>query len=832
MKKLLFTFYLVFVISTCLLSQTITGLVYSNENIPIPFAHIYVKNIGLGTTSDEQGKYNLKLQEGSYEIIISSLGYKPITFPVVVYSKKDLNKNFWLEPSLIELEQGEIKANRRDPAYEIIQNAIKAKKTNFKQVQSSKCDVYIKAKEVISEKEKKKREQEADQEKVEAEREGKDKVDVDPAKAKEMEIMKLAYSMNMVEIKLERHYQYPNNIKEIRQAYEKYGYIDGLFYLSTAEAEFNFYQNLLQIDRLNVSSLISPLNATSIISYKFKLEKTYFEFDKLIYHIKVTPRKQGEATFDGYIDIIEGSFAIRKIDLSLHKGGLLFYDDFRVQQEYELVNDSIWLESRQEFDYKTKSGNKNFTGKTTVKYSNYEIGVDFPKRYFKNELAVTSKEAYERDSTYWKETRPEPLSIDEQRIIFIKDSIYAAHNKKEYLDSLDKKYNRVTWGDVLLWGIGNYNRAKNRHIWIGSLPSLINFFNIGGTRIGPNLMYYKKFENEHILNSYCTAQMGIRNLDVKGNVYVNYFYNPFKHSSFSFRGGKSFSIVQANESIVGFMDRSNYVESTHGEIGHRTELFNGFFVDLNLLYEENKPIDNYEFGEISEYFVGNNTPRSFEPYQQLQCDVKLQYTPFQKFMTEPKRKIILGSDWPTFTLFYKKGVPTILGSDINFDYLEFSIKQSFRISTIGTSTYKFATGKFLNTSSMRYENHKIFPRSDKWFFSTPMQNQLQEETFITDDLYFEAHYVHHFNGAIVNNIPLLKKLRIYTLGGINYTWITENNYHYIDMYFGIEKSFRIQRQLFRLGVYLVFGGSNNHFQNPNPQFNINSYDIGDGTREY
>lgn len=830
--KNLFPLILLIFFAKSIIGQSLSGYVYSDENIPLPFAHIYVKNIGTGTTTDAQGKFNLKLQEGSYEIVISSLGYKSIAIPIIVYNK-DIRKDFWLEPSMIELEQVVIKAKRKDPAYEIIQSAIKAKKDNYKQIQSSKCDVYIKAKEVISDKEKKKREKEAEQEKIEAEREGKDNPEIDPAKQKEMEIMKLAYSMNMVEIKLERNYQYPNNIKEIRQAYEKYGYTRGLFFLTTTDAEFNFYQNLLQVDKLNLTPLISPLNTTSVLAYKFKLEEIYFENSHQIYHIKVTPRKKGNATFEGYIDIIEGSFAIRKVDLWLEKGGLLFYDYFRVQQEYMLVNDSVWVESNQEFDYVTKTNNRDFTGKTIVKYSNYSLDVDFPKRYFKNEVAVTTKDAYEKDSTYWEGARPEPLSIDERKIIFIKDSIHAAHNKKEYLDSLDKKYNKVTWGDVFLWGIGNYNREKKRHIWIGSIPSLVNFFTIGGTRIGPNLMYQKTFPNEKKLFLYSTSQIGIRNKDIKGQLYTQYYYNPFKQSSFHLRGGKSFSFVQASESIVGVMDKSNYVESIYGEIGHRTEIFNGFVLNLEILYEENHSIDSYEFSDFSNYIVGtNNTPRVFEPYQQFQCNISLYYTPFQKYMTEPKRKIILGSDWPTFSMHYKKGVPKLFCSDINFDFLEFSIRQSFRLGTMGTSTYKISSGKFLNTKEMKYENYKIFPRGDKWFFSTPMQNQLQEETFVTTDLYFEAHYVHHFNGALTNNVPLFKKLRIYTLSGFNYTWISENNYHYIDMYVGIEKSFRIQRQLFRFGIYFVYGGSNNQFQRPNPQFNINSYDIGDGTREY
>ena len=58
---------------------------------------------------------------------------------------------------------------KRDPAYEIIQDAIKEKDRWKKQFNSSTSEVYIKAKEVISEKEKKRRKKLKEQEKIEKE---------------------------------------------------------------------------------------------------------------------------------------------------------------------------------------------------------------------------------------------------------------------------------------------------------------------------------------------------------------------------------------------------------------------------------------------------------------------------------------------------------------------------------------------------------------------------------------------------------------------------------------------------------------------------------------
>ena len=78
------------------IGQSVRGYVYSHENIPIPYAHVYVKFTDIGTTTDEQGKYFLQLEEGDYELVFSSLGYETKTVPTVV-KKLDVVKNVWIK---------------------------------------------------------------------------------------------------------------------------------------------------------------------------------------------------------------------------------------------------------------------------------------------------------------------------------------------------------------------------------------------------------------------------------------------------------------------------------------------------------------------------------------------------------------------------------------------------------------------------------------------------------------------------------------------------------------------------------------------------------------
>ena len=74
MKTLLVSL-LTLTISVCTLAQqTITGSIKNSENYPIPLATIQVLNTNKGAISDENGEFQLALQDGVYELEIKVFG--------------------------------------------------------------------------------------------------------------------------------------------------------------------------------------------------------------------------------------------------------------------------------------------------------------------------------------------------------------------------------------------------------------------------------------------------------------------------------------------------------------------------------------------------------------------------------------------------------------------------------------------------------------------------------------------------------------------------------------------------------------------------------------
>lgn len=74
---------------------TVTGLVLDKEyqDEPMAFANVTVKGTIKGTSTNENGKFTLSLDPGSYTIVIGFLGYKTLEFPITLKANEKKKSN-------------------------------------------------------------------------------------------------------------------------------------------------------------------------------------------------------------------------------------------------------------------------------------------------------------------------------------------------------------------------------------------------------------------------------------------------------------------------------------------------------------------------------------------------------------------------------------------------------------------------------------------------------------------------------------------------------------------------------------------------------------------
>ena len=805
----LFIFFIFSATAFCQ-APLLSGKITNGKQEPLAFVTVQVKEQKLGAVTKEDGTYSLELEEGKYDLVITMIGYKTQIITIII-RKAGLQQNIILEAAdATSLSEVTVKGKTKDRAEEFIRNVIRNKEVIENAAGSYSCKVYIRA-----------LQEDSMAFKTPKKITGNDSL-IKMAQAN-AELDRMA----MAEIVLQSDYDLAKHIKEERTGVTKRGNSQNLFFLSTTEGDFNFYNNLVSIPAISQTPFLSPLSYSGLLAYRFKTLKTETVNGKKVYTISIKPRQLSNATVEGEVRIADSSWVLLHTKLRLPKYHLAEYDFFEVEQQYSFVNNTAWMITRQQFIYNAVSGKKKSSGRTIVTYNNFELNKRFDKKHFGTEISSAAQEAYERDSSFWKTNRTEPLTEKEVRFIHYKDSIYQARHTLAYLDSMDKVTNRVTWQKILYKGQVLNDHVKRRTWNLPPLLELYQPFQFGGTRIQPSFRYSKTWPSRKNLSLFTDISYGLRNKDINGSLRLYRMYNPFNRGIYSIRLEKNFAYIFSGDAWINMVKRSNiYLDQKIG-VGHSFEIANGLFLFSDVDVAFRRSVSNYKTNDRVDSLFGdlldNNQAVAFDPYNAVYGNLRLEYTPNQRYIREPKEKIILGSSWPTFYTSWKKGIPGLFNSKVNFDYLEFGVRQSIRLGILGVSSYSVKTGSFLNKKDLRLVDYKYQRQGDPGLFLNPSEAfQSLDSTFPVFRRFYEGHYVHEFNGALLNKIPFFKKTGLREIAGAGFLYAPErNNLVYAEVFTGIERVFKYpfnQLGKFKLGVYVV-GSAANQFHNP-VQFKI------------
>jgi hypothetical protein len=802
MKPKLLLAILVFFSAPLLAQQyRVHGKITNTKLEPLAFVSIELKNTKIGTTSKNDGTFELSLDEGMYDLIISMIGYKPQIINIIV------KKGPYALNVILEEDQGKnlsavvVKGKSRDWSEQVIRNVISHKQKIIEAAGDYSCEAYIKATQIDS-----------------SNRPTKRKIDtskkINPADAE-------LYKMAMAEVAIKLDHKSTGQIKEERTGVKKIGNVESLFFLSNTEGDFSFYNNLVKTPAISSIPFLSPISYSGLVAYRFKLIRTEIVNGKKVYTISVKPKQVSNATVEGEVSIIDSLWVILSTKFRFPSYHLPEYDFFEVQQQYQFINNTAWMITKQQFIYFSKSNRSKISGQTIVTYKNFQLNKQFDKKYFGVEISSTAQEAYEKDSSFWNTTRTEPLTPKELRFIQFRDSIYRATHTKAYLDSLDKTINRVTWKKILFTGQTFHDHEKERNWYFPAAPSIYNPFQFGGTRINLSTFHSKTYKSRKNISVYADISYGLRNKDVNGSVRFSRMYNPFNRGYYVIEAGRKFEYIFNGDAWINMLKRNNIYLANSLKVDHGLEIINGLKLSTIAEIGIRRSVSNYKtnpnvdslFGDILE----DNRAVAFEGYNAFYGEVKLAYTPFQRYIREPKEKIILGSAWPTAYVSLRKGLPGILNSKVDFDYLEFGLQQEIKLGLAGTSRYIIKSGSFLTRKDLRIVDYQWQRRGDPVLFMNPDRAfQSLDSTFAVFKRFYQAHYLHEFNGFLLNKIPLLKKLELREVAGGGFLIANERNLRYVEGFAGVERVFKWPFDAlskFKIGVYVV-GSAANQFSNP------------------
>lgn len=533
------------------------------------------------------------------------------------------------------------------------------------------------------------------------------------------------------------------------------------------------------------------------------------ENGETINKIEVIPRRANDPVFRGVIYIKEDSWNLVNADVYLTKNtGINLLDTLQISQQF-LKSGSTYMPSNIHFQFNGNILGFKFEGYYVGVYSNYNLQPDFPKNYFNGEILKITKAVNKKDSLFWLNNRPIPLTKEESTNYIRKDSIALLKTSKRYLDSLEKANNKFGVIRFIVTGHTNNDRYNNRKYAYDPLYKSIFYNTVEGLTFKYGVTYTKTLENQRYYSIRPEARYGFSNNTLTGSLTANYYYDPVKRANIRLSAGSGIydlnnfgsMSLQGNaiNSLLFETNFSKFYKKQFAGMGTTRELANGLLANLDVDYSRNINLVNTTMFKIKdlkgETFTSNNpfTPDTetplFPTYRALTINASLNYTIGQEYITRPDGKFYQPSRYPTIDLSYRKGVKGALSSDVNYDLIALEISQN-RISggLWGYSSFVIGAGKFLNNSKVFYPEARHF-RGNNSLFSVPNLRKFQFLDFYlfsTDREYLEAHFEHNFSGLLTNKVPFLRKAKLDEIIGASYLSqpIKRN---YTEFYFGFQR---------------------------------------------
>lgn len=781
-------------------AEIVRGTITNEAGDPLPFASIYIMGTTIGTASNPEGYYELELPPGNYDLVYQYIGYKQHHEQFSIGSG-GLTINVILKEEQVSLNEVVIEADAEDPAYRIIRNAISKRRYYLKQVDNYLCEAYTKGIFRITE--------------------APDKMFGDSLNTKNDSILGIVYlSESESVISFEQPDKFKEEMISVKVSGDDQGF--GINFISFFMV--NFYNNKITVPvDINERAFISPIAYNALFYYKYRLEGTYYEEDYIVNKIKVIPKRKIDPVFSGYIYIVEDSWRIHSLDLMISKdANINFVDSVKIAKTMVPVNDTIWmaLTQRLQFFFSVNFFGKRFAGNGIFhsQFTEYLFNNDFDRRYFNNEIIRANEDANEKDSLYWEENRPIPLTKEERQNYHKEDSLQKLYSSKEYLDSLDRKSNKIKWND-LLNGYSYYSRSDSARYSIGSPITTLNFNTVQGLNFYLRTGYSKAFSNRTYLNLRQLVSYGFSNYRWGYTLSARYSFRPGVYNVISVRGGVS--PVQYNgmdpisplvNTAYTLLDGHNYMklyEKSWVAVSYYSELLNGLYLDAGLEYAGRSPLVNtthYSWVKSSRNRFTSNDPQNpenenpaFSWNTSFRAHVGFRIRIKQKYISVPE-KTVIGSKYPDLLVTYIKGVNGFLGSDVDFDVLKIAIEGRQKLGLFGTLQFRGLYGAFLNNRKMEFMDYHHFNGNRTIFgkFRLNAFQLLDYYDYSTNKNYVEAYAEHHFNGFIFNKLPLVRKAKWKAVAGFRYfTSAFTNNYFEINA--GIENIFTIFRVDFVAG---------------------------------
>ncbi len=728
----------------------VSGYIYDEFDEPVAFANVIFKNSSIGTVSDENGKFYLQADDDYSSILVSFMGYQ--TYELELTKRSTYNIRIVLTEDTESLDEVMLfsgkTSKKNNPAIDILKKIWANRRSNgvkkFSQYQYDKYEKLqfdlntidssliksrlFKGMEFIF--------QQTDTNEVT----GKTYLPVFINEA-----VSKVYGDNTI-----------NKEKEELRGNKNSGFSSNqnlIAFIQDLYAEYDVYNNYIKIfDK----SFVSPLSTTGVDNYNYILADTAFIDNRWCYNIVYYPRRKNELTFKGEFWVNDTTWAIKKIDMAMTKSANInWVKDVYIEQEFDVLNDSIFLMKRDyfmsDFTFRKKEESRGVYGKRTTLYDNYVFDEKKDKDFYERQVNPYRDQVFDRDSLFWAENRLEKLKKDEKEIYTLVDTLKTVKAFKNIYDVAtvlaSNYYEFDGWDFGPVFSTFGYNDIEGIRLRVG-----------GRTYFGQNDMWRVQGFKAYGLkdNKFKYGIGGKVMLDRKSRLILS--------------GGNRRDIEQLGASLTSSNDvlGRSLVSNSPLTVAANTTLTN---INLSSIALEAEPFYNFKVRLEGTYrtLIGAD-PNLFslayytddartqieERTTQSELSFSINYTPNKKTTGYGvERYQVNAGAYPDFLVKYTKGLKGVINSDFEYDRLQLLYTQPVLLGGFGKFTSTFEAGKTFGAVPLGLLN--VVPGNQTLFTIQGTFPLLDFYEFVTDE-YVSLQLEHNFNGRLFSRIPLLRDL--------------------------------------------------------------------------
>jgi hypothetical protein len=292
----------------------------------------------------------------------------------------------------------------------------------------------------------------------------------------------------------------------------------------------------------------------------------------------------------------------------------------------------------------------------------------------------------------------------------------------------------------------------------------------------------------------------------KPSLTISRLFNPEMQGNMALEFGKKYEQFDENNPIMlrsntwsSLFYRRNYIRLFDKEFvrfSWERELVNSVYLKSFIEYARRNPLEkksDFSFFYPDRVYENNipNTdvpPSSYESHAMARLSWQLTWIPGQTYSSYPGLRTRNPGDWPRLIIQHVTGLP-FQKNEKPFSTVRFRLEDNeVNLHTYGYFSYNLEWAGHLGRKPQYFQDY-LHPLGNEWVM--PDDNRLQMYYLLpfyeysTNDFYFGGHWKHHFNGYIMDKIPLLNRTSLKTIITANYLWHPTQK-HYLETGVGIE----------------------------------------------